>query len=413
MTRSAATRPDAIRRQNLQALLAELHHHGELSRAELTQRLGLNRSTIGALVAELRTRGLVCERAPDTRRGAGRPSYLVGPRPGDGPYALAIDIDVRQYTVAAVGLGGRVLARRSAPIPLPTPPVQHVVTDLARACAALRTDLPLGAWAVGIGVSVPGTVRRHDGRVLVAPNLDWHDLDLAELIRMTFATDLPVTTANDADLAALAEHLRGAARGVDDVLYIQGRVGVGGGVIADGVPMHGALGLAGEIGHMTLDPNGPRCHCGNRGCFETFVGEEAILRRGGRSEPVGLDGVSLVVAAAAAGDPVAIQAVAEVSESLGLGLASLANVLNPAVIVIGGFLAALAEHHLDLIRAAFADHMRSAPPEDVEIRVTGLGADAALLGAAEVAFSVLLSAPADLSLLHRPAVAPAPSVATV
>ncbi len=405
MIQRAATRPDAIRRHNLQVLLAEVHHHGEMSRAELTQRLDLNRSTIGALVAELTLRGLVCEHAPDTRTGAGRPSYMVGPRPSDGPYALAMDIDVRQYTVAAVGLGGRVLARHSSPIPPRAPGPHQVVTELCAAYESLRSELPVAAWPVGIGVSVPGTVRRADGRVLVAPNLDWHDVALAELIARTLPTDLPITTANDADLGALAEHLRGAARGVNDVLFIQGRVGVGGGVISDGLPLHGASGLAGEIGHITLDPTGPRCHCGNRGCFETFVGERAILRRAGRSEPVGLDGISLVVAAAAAGDPLAIEAVEHVSAWLGRGLASLANVLNPAVIVIGGFLATLAEHHHDLIRAAFDAHMHAAPPEDVEIRMSGLGPDASLLGAAEVAFSALLAAPADVSLRHRPVAA--------
>ena len=117
MARRRAARPDTIRRHNLQVLLAELHHNGPLSRAELTANLGLNRSTIGTLVSDLTYNGLVIEHAPGTRAsGAGRPSHVVGPRP-DGPYALAVDIDVHHLTVAAVAIGGNVLARRAVELP--------------------------------------------------------------------------------------------------------------------------------------------------------------------------------------------------------------------------------------------------------------------------------------------------------
>ena len=398
MARRVATRPDAIRQHNLHVLLVELHHHGAMSRAALTLSLGLNRSTIGALVADLTESGLVVERVPVTRVGAGRPSHVVGPR-DDGPYVLAIDIDVRRLVVAAIGLGGGILARRAVELAEHVTP-QHVVDETVRMRAALAGDLDPGAWPVGVGVSVPGTVRRVDGQVLVAPNLGGRDVDLDLLIRVGLSTELPIHVGNDADLGALAEHLRGSARGIDDVLFINARIGVGGGVIADGAPLRGAIGLAGEIGHMVVDPSGPACHCGNRGCFETFVGERALVRRSGLTDLAGVDGTTAVLRAAAAGDARAIEAVEHVTVWLGRGLASLASILNPAVIVIGGSLTPLAEAYHDRIRASFDEHIHAVPPESVEIRFPGLGPDSTLLGAAEIGFTDLLAAPIDTALAY-------------
>ena len=171
--RPTATRPDAIRSHNLRVLLGELHQRGALSRAQLTQDLGLNRSTIGTLVTDLAGYGLVTESAPQTRQGAGRPSHMVGSRP-DGPYVLAVDIDVHELVVAAIGLGGDVLARSTCAYPTDHIEPEYIVERIADAHAYTKGGLPDGAWVAGLGVSVPGTVRRSDGRILVAPNLDWH-----------------------------------------------------------------------------------------------------------------------------------------------------------------------------------------------------------------------------------------------
>ena len=276
----SAARPETIRRHNLNILLVELHHHGPLSRAELTQNLGLNRSTIGALVSDLTECGLIVERVPGVRSsGAGRPSHVVGPR-ADGPYALAVDIAVRHLEVAAVALGGAVLARHT--VEMREDPNPHdAVAAVASGARAVAAQLPPGAWAAGVGISVAGTVRRRDDRVLVAPNLRWHDIDLISLLRDGLATDLPIRIGNDADLAVLAEHVRGAARGFNDVVYLLARVGVGAGLLTDGVPLRGTSGLAGEIGHVIVAPDGPACYCGNRGCFERMVGERALFTLAG------------------------------------------------------------------------------------------------------------------------------------
>lgn len=395
--RVSATRPDEVRRHNLRVVLGELHLRGPLTRAQLTQDTGLNRSTIGSLVETLDRRGLVTQSPPQRRQGAGRPSHVVGPR-RDGPYALAVDIDAGQLVVAAVGIGGDVLARRSCTYPGEQMPPAYVVQRIAEACTAVRSTLDGGAWVAGMGVSVPGAVRRRDGRVLVAPNLGWRDVALGELVEDVLGGDWPVVTGNDADLGALAEHRRGSARGVDDVLFVVGRVGVGGGIISGGLPLQGASGLTGEIGHIVIDPTGPRCICGNRGCLETYLGDSAFARSRGRRSRPGTDAVDAVVRAAAAGDPQALRTMQDAASWLGRGLASLASVLNPAVIVIGGHLAALQAAHGDLVRDAFDANMRAAPGADIEIRLSTLGRDSALLGAAEVGFAPLLADPVDSSV---------------
>ena len=401
MARGSAARPDTIRRHNLHLLLAALHHNGPLSRAELTNKLGLNRSTIGALVSDLSFNGLVVEHAPGTRAsGAGRPSHVVAPRT-DGPYALAVDIDVRHLTVAAIALGGKVLARRTVELPGDAGPAVAVAAIL-QCNTTMAHELPVGSWPAGVGVSVAGTVRRHDGRVLDAPNLHWHDVDLISLVRAGLATDLPIRVGNDADLAVLAEHLRGAARDVDDVVYLLARVGVGAGILTDGVPLRGMNGLAGEFGHVVVAPDGPECYCGNRGCFERMVGEQALFTSAGLPDASDVKGIGQVVDAAEAGNARALRAVHEACQWLSAGLAGLSHILNPRLIVIGGSLVPLVQAQHQDLQTSLDDLMGAGPGESAEIRLSALGGDAPLLGAAEIAFTDLLDAPVETALAHGP-----------
>jgi predicted NBD/HSP70 family sugar kinase len=400
MARGSATRPDSIRRHNLNVLLAELRENGPLSRVELTHNLGLNRSTIGALVADLTECGLVTEHAPGTRAGAGRPSHVVAPRV-DGPYAVAVDITVRQLKVAAVSLGGEVLARHTVEMAEFAPPADAVAA-VVHGAEIVAKSVPAGSWPAGVGVSVAGTVGRRDGRVLVAPNLRWVDVDLIAGLRSELGATLPIRVGNDANLGVLAEHLRGVARGVDDVVYLLARVGVGAGILSDGVPLRGFRGLAGEIGHVIVEPNGPACYCGNRGCFERVVGERALFARAGMAGISDSDGAAQVARAAESGDARAEAAIEHVCGWLAVGLAGLSHLVNPQLIVIGGSFAALLASRCHQIQTALDQLMKSAPGDSAEICVGMLGADAPLLGAAEIAFADLLTDPVEAALTHRP-----------
>ena len=210
---------------------------------------------------------------------------------------------------------------------------------MGRATAELLDQLRDGGWPVAIGVSVPGAVNRHDGTVEFAPNLEWRHARFGAELARSLPAHLPVLLGNDADLAILAEHVRGGARDCADVVYLIGRVGVGGGIIVNGEPLRGRDGYAGEVGHNVVDPSGPPCHCGKHGCLETFVGEAALLAAAGRHEPPTVQSVARLFADAQAGDPAALGAVTVVAGWLGRAIAELMNVFNPERVVLGGSLA--------------------------------------------------------------------------
>jgi predicted NBD/HSP70 family sugar kinase len=384
-------RPDAIRRHNLGMLLGQIHRNGSLTRAELTQRLNLSRSTIGALVAELTELGLVDEEVPTGGERAGRPSHVVGPRP-NGPYVVAVDVDISHVTAAAVGIGGTVLARRHVPTVGEPPTPRSVAAQINECVLALGEEVPR-ARPVAIGVSVPGTVRSNSGRVEFAPNLSWRHEPFGELLDAVTPRGLTVTIGNDADLAVLAEHLRGSARGSDDVIYLMARIGVGAGIISSGRPLHGHHGLAGEVGHTVVDASGPLCHCGKRGCVETYIGENAMLSMAGRPVPATPAAVAALFADAQSGDKVALKAVRAVADALGRTVANLANVLNPERVLLGGSLAGVLEVAPEDVERSLGEHVMGGSDAAVELLPPGLGEDSALLGAAELAFARLLADP--------------------
>ncbi|MDQ6657538.1 MAG: ROK family transcriptional regulator [Actinomycetota bacterium] len=383
ITRPAVARPDEIRGRNLTSVLTAVHHDGPLTRAELTSRLGLGRSTIGALVAELTALGLVEESVPTGGPQSGRPSHLVGPHP-NGPCVLAVDICIDNVAVAAVGIGGTILRRWQTAEPTVLTPA--LVADKVVTILVSLADQSPPVLPVGIGISVPGTVDRRTGKVGVAPNLGWHDVDMRDLL----LTGIPVVVGNDADLAVLAEHVRGSGRACEDLVFLMGRYGVGAGIIAGGMSLLGTAGRAGEIGHNVIDPAGRPCHCGQLGCLETYVGEEALLAQAGLPE-VGAGGdVDEVFRRARSGDPRSCAAIRQAATSLGEAVAVLANLLDPRRVVLGGlFGKLLAECSGDIVRALDARSLDTS----VELTAPGLGDDSALLGAAEIAFGALLSDP--------------------
>jgi predicted NBD/HSP70 family sugar kinase len=372
-------------------VLEQVHLHGEQSRADLTQLLGLNRSTIRALVAELAELRLVREAVPVASNRTGRPSFLVAPR-SDGPYVVTAEVDVDYLTTAAVGLGGTVLARNQHDLTQGTTTPRSAAELIGADVIALRDQVPEGAWLVGAGVSIPGTVRP-DGWVDHAPNLHWRDEPFGALLGAEVDESVPLRFGNDANLGALAEHLRGAARGRSHCVYLNGKVGVGGGIIADSVQLTGAGGFAGEIGHMVLDPAGPLCSCGSYGCIETLVGEEALLRLAGHSGPVSREAVNEVFAAAASGDETSRTAVRTVARSLGLAIANLINLFNPEVVIIGGSLGGVFSLARDVVDGEVTRHTMGSALRMSVLRTPELGDDSSLLGAAELAFGPMLTEP--------------------
>lgn len=384
-------RSETVRRANLAAIVRELHLRGPQSRSELVARTGLTRTAIRALIGELVAGDLVQEERGAPVGAPGRPSPLVRPR-SDRVVVLAMMIAVDSLAVGLVGVGGEPIATVRIPRPRGHLSPQAIVEDLRKLVDRLPTRQHRSQIG-GIGVAVAGLVRRSDGTVSRAPNLGWRDAPLGAMLATALPLDVPIHIANEADVAAVAELRRGAARGADDLLLIWGEVGVGGGIVVGGDAMIGVAGFAGEVGHMPLHPSGTTCSCGSVGCWETEVGERALLRLAGRPVDGGPDEVDVVLRAAADGEPGALAAFAHIGRWLGIGLAGLVNVLNPRVVVLGG-LFARAYPYVETGILAEVDRLALREPRElVRIAPGALGIDAPLLGAAELALEPFLADP--------------------
>ena len=380
---------EGVRQRNLARLLRLVHLEGPLSRAALTEATGLNRSTIADLVAELVRGGLVIERAPDPSRRVGRPSPIVAADPG--VVAIAVNPEVDALTIAAVGLDRGIPVRERIE-------VDHLLTtdETARLIAdrigRWQDDDLAAARIVGVGLAVPGLVRAADGLVRNAPHLRWTDAPLRDLVAET--TGLPTTVGNDATLGAIAEHLFGAAAGFDDVVYLNGGAsGIGGGLIVHGMPLLGAGGYTGEFGQNRPGIAAATDRRADDGVLEDEVSRARLLAAVGL---VAADEPALAAAVAAAG-PSAAEEVDRQRRILSTALANAVNALNPGVVVLGGFLATIADVDLAGLTALVQEQTMSANAEELQIRVASLAEDRLLIGAAEAAFGELLRDPAGIA----------------
>ena len=375
-----------VRQANLARLVQLVHREGPLSRAALTEATGLNRSTIADLVAELVGRELVIERAPDPSRRVGRPSPVVAADPR--VMALAVNPEIDAVTVAAIGLDRAIAARARIEVPQPPTPEETVAIVASQLDQWRAGDLS-DAHVVAAGVAVPGLVRAGDAVVREAPHLHWIDAAVGPLLHE--ATGLATCVGNDASLGVLAEHLFGAAQGVDDVVYLNGGAsGIGGGLIVHGMPVTGAGGYAGEFGQNRPGIASPADRRADGGVLEDEVSRARLLAAVGLTagdEPTLADALTTTTSEAAREEVVRQRRI------LATALANAVNVLNPRVIVLGGFLATLAADGLDELTAAVRAQSMPASADDVTIRLAALGEDRLLIGAAEVAFTDLLRDP--------------------
>ncbi|RJO79357.1 ROK family transcriptional regulator [Nocardia panacis] len=401
----AAPSPEEIRRQNLAVLLRHVHRGGAVSRTTLAERMGVNRSTILALTADLVAAGLVREELPGQTGRAGRPSLVVRPQ-SQRFHVLALDVGADRLAAARVGLGGVVLDRVETARSGDTFDPAEVIAMLAAMAAEVSDD---AAHCLGVGVAFCGMVRQSDGVVRFGPNIGWVDVPFGAELAARLGGELRVSVGNNANLGALAECERGVALGLRDLIYLHGDVGIGGGIVVGGHLLGGEGGYGGEIGHMIVNPNGRACACGSRGCLEAEAGELALIAAAGRADLSGRAAVAAIVQAAAYGDVTARDALHQVGDWLGRGVANLVNIFNPSMVVFGGvlrqvYLAAAAQ-----VRSRVALEGLQAVRERVRLRTSALAGDATLIGAAELAFAEVLTDP--LQTLARVGDRSAPSIA--
>ncbi|MGW3959492.1 ROK family transcriptional regulator [Amycolatopsis sp. NPDC005003] len=375
-----AVRHEEMRARNLEVVLGAVGRGGPLTRAALAEVTGLTKSTISKLVGDLVDAGLLAETGPARAGERGRPGVdlvLSGARVA----SLGLEVNVDYLAVRVLDLTGavRVAARRDRDNRGSRPKkvlgeLQELATD------ALAEAHRLGLEAAGAVLAVSGPVG--DGVLFSAPNLGWQDVRPADLLRLP----VPVELDNEANLAALGELWYGD--GEHDFLYVSGEIGIGAGLVVGGVLYSGATGLAGELGHVVVAPEGAPCRCGGSGCLETYAGQEALLAAGNAAS------VPALLAALERGDEAALAACAAAGRALGIALTSAVNLLDLDRIVLGGVFTQLYPWLSGPVSEVLAQRLgglRGTPPV---LTASRLGGDAATLGAAGRVIHRVLADPA-------------------
>jgi len=374
--------PD-VRQRNAAALLRSLRTDGPATRAELAGRTGLAKATVGAIVGDLEQAGAVRAHEQVRSGDRGRPGLrltLAGGR----PVGIGFEANVEYVAVVVVDLSGAVRHRVTRAV-ADVHRIERALATLAEETAALlRED---GQHAVGATVAVPGLIAEDDRTVAWTPNLGLSGTSLAGVVDAAFGWQDRARVSNDADCAALAELHHGAGRGSAHMLYLTGTVGIGAGLVDGGRLVRGARGFAGEVGHLPIGEPEARCGCGRLGCWEATIGLHAVLAKVGLAELDTPEATARAVADVAKRDPAVRATLVEIGEDLGRGLAILTGVLDPAVIVLGGYFGPLADVMLAPARRVL-DATLAAPVQELpDLRPGELGTESAALGAAERALA--------------------------
>ena len=352
-----------IRDLNRAAILSLIGQRGPIARVEIARELALSPATVTVLTRDLVQEGLVREVAAAPSRG-GRPAVLLG-LVGQAAHALGAKIAADHLAVMRVNLDGEPLSVAERPFDATTP---DALERLGGALAAIVAEGDGRApRLLGIGLGVPGIVDLPSGGVVESPVLGWHALPLRSWLQERLG--LPVLVDNDVNTLAVAERLYGRGRAVEHFVTVTIGRGVGLGIVVGGELYRGARGGAGEFGHVRVVDDGPLCQCGNRGCLETLVSDEALLREARSAGVVGArDGIDQLRGRADAGDPGAAAIYARAGTTLGRAVAGLVNVLSPQLVLLSGE-GTQAWRHLE---AAFEGALRRdlfAPLRDVPVEV--------------------------------------------
>ncbi|MFO6452830.1 MULTISPECIES: ROK family protein [unclassified Aeromicrobium] len=367
-------------------VLALFRDHGPLTRAQVVELSGLSRATATHRLEGLVRSGLIHAREDDRTTG-GRPAGVFDLAESRGALLVA-DIGSSHARYGIADLTGRVLTALDEDIAIDDGP-DVVLAGVARAFEQLAAEAT--SPVLGVAIGVPGPVDQRTGRLVSPPTMrGWDGADVAE--RLAPLVNAPIVVDKDANLVALGVHraLRAdAVPGADDLLVVKVGMGIGAGIISRGLVLHGARGGAGDLGHIPHD-DGPRCRCGQRGCAEASAGAWAIaarLRELGHPVRTSAD----VVALATNGDRDATSALRAAGRRIGDVVVEAVGVLNPAMVVVGGDLAESGDLLVDGVRERVFERSHPLATTDLTVIASPLGADAGLLGAAQMAADAALA----------------------
>ncbi len=367
-----------------------------LSRADLSKATGLSATATGAIVSSLIDKGYIHEVGTGESKG-GRKPVMLELKP-DSYYSVGLDVDIDSISYILMDITGRVVYEGIAEL------VSHAPDTVASKAAECVKKIVSGhaideGKLLGIGISVPGMVGAETHSILLAPNLNWEDVDLGPMLNARL--ELPVYIENEAMASAICENWIGACQGISNFVCVNIKSGIGAGIFTGGRLYRGAGGSAGEVGHIVVDERGPKCGCGNYGCLETTASTgrlveaaRRLVRQGVVSELnkfTDVDNIQLnhIVDVARNGDEAARGLLTEAARYIGIALSNLVNTLNPSKIVLGKDFVKYGDLVMDVLRSVIDNKALKRPAANVEITVSEIGERASTLGAAIIPLKVL------------------------
>jgi predicted NBD/HSP70 family sugar kinase len=400
--RAAAMDQLNMRRSNLSLVLRELRRQPR-SRAQLALDINMTKGAVSSLVAELEDRLLLRISDEGTPGAVGRPARdvsVVNSR----ALGLGISLSVDYLVAAVVNLAGETIGRHEVPVHTPglsASELTSAVVDLAQSVARTPPFGEPGVLLAGLAVGAPDLVDARSGIIRRSPTIGLTDFPLRQVLLGALQNlTRNIQVDNDANLAALAEFRGGGAAGADNLVYLTGSTGIGGGIISEGRLFRGSAGYAGEVGHMVIDPQGASCTCGSTGCWEAECGIQAFLAAAAdegdevRDLRIPLDErFGIVVRRAKRGDLRTLGAIQKSGISLGLGLSSLINVFNPDVIVLGGYFARLFPFLIEPVRRTLHERVMAESLATCRVVRSDLGMYAGGIGAAHLVIDGVIANP--------------------
>jgi glucokinase-like ROK family protein len=393
-----------VRKVNTSQVLDCLRTSAPLSRSTIAHRTGLNRSTVSSVVDELLVDNLVREVGLQPSQG-GRPGVLLELNP-QGGCAVGVELGIGFFSVLLSNFAAEALWRKRVSYD-PTEDFSATLMYIEELIQhALDVGQQMALRPLGVGLGLPGLVDIRTGELVLAPNLKVESIQFGKLWQEKFGVH--VFLENEANAAALGEFYFGHGRNVRNLIYLSAGVGVGSGIVINGRLFRGTTGFAGEIGHMATNSNsGEMCGCGKRGCFETFVGPRSILRRVRREleesgccadsplRTVSPDEITMemVVDAAQKDNSIALSALQEAGQYLGVGISNLVNIFNPEMVVLGGALNIASPILLPIITQTTEEQVLPPLRDTFRIVASAHGVDACVMGAVALVMDDILREP--------------------
>lgn len=391
MTKIRAGNSKFLKAYNETGILDLIRIKQPVSRAELSKETGLSPTAIGVIVSSLLEKGYIHETGQGESKG-GRKPVMLELKP-DSYYSVGLDIDVDSIQFALTDITGRLVYEGSVPLDVNT--VEATVAASETCISEIMGRFSIDRERMlGIGISVPGMVDSISHRVVLAPNLGWEDEDPAGMLKERL--QLPVFIENEAMASAICENWIGTCQKASNFVCVNIKSGIGAGIFTGGKPYRGTSGSAGEVGHIVVDENGPRCGCGNYGCLETMASTGRIVEKARKMVRQGVvsslndfenvDELTLenITAAARAGDGAAMNLLDETARYLGIALSNLVNTLNPSRIVLGKDFTVYGDLVLGTLRNVIDAKALKRPASNVELLISETGDRASTLGAAIV-----------------------------